>query len=153
MSQLRAEEILPRELIETIQQYVSGKSIYIPCREKKDWGSQTQSRQYYGMRNHEICEKYKNGVNANGNRVDVWLIYRCKKCKHSWNLTIYERKKPAKIAPQEYELFMENDAELARLLIRLSLARDPSGASGTIVLCGGSDNDRFIWNNMFKSDV
>ena len=30
MSQLRAEEILPRELIETIQQYVSGKSIYIP---------------------------------------------------------------------------------------------------------------------------
>ena len=113
MSQLRAEEILPRELIETIQQYVSGKSIYIPCREKKDWGSQTQSRQYYGMRNHEICEKYKNGVNADGNRVDVWLIYRCKKCKHSWNLTIYERKKPAKIAPQEYELFMENDAELA----------------------------------------
>lgn len=44
MSQLRAEEILPRELIETIQQYVSGKSIYIPCREKKDWGSQTQSQ-------------------------------------------------------------------------------------------------------------
>lgn len=38
-------------------------------------------------------------------------------------------------------------------LIRLSLARDPSGASGTLVLCGGSDNDRFIWNNMFKSDV
>ena len=64
MSQLRAEEILPRELIETIQQYVSGKSIYIPCREKKDWGSQTQSRQYYGMRNHEICEKYKNGTSV-----------------------------------------------------------------------------------------
>lgn len=64
MSQLREEEILPRELIETIQQYVSGKSIYIPCREKKDWGSQTQSRQYYGMRNHEICEKYKNGTSV-----------------------------------------------------------------------------------------
>lgn len=30
MSHVRAEEILPRELIETIQQYVSGKSIYIP---------------------------------------------------------------------------------------------------------------------------
>lgn len=52
-------------------------------------------------------------VNANGNRVDVWLIYRCKKCKHSWNLTIYERKKPAKIASDEYELFLENDSELA----------------------------------------
>lgn len=61
----------------------------------------------------EFLNSGKFRVNANGNRVDVWLIYRCKKCKHSWNLTIYERKKPAKIAPQEYELFMENDAELA----------------------------------------
>ena len=52
-------------------------------------------------------------VNANGNRVDVWLIYRCEKCKHSWNLTIYERRKPAKIASDEYELFLENDSELA----------------------------------------
>lgn len=52
-------------------------------------------------------------VNANGNRVDVWLIYRCKKCKHSWNLTIYERTKPSKIAPDEYELFLDNDFDLA----------------------------------------
>ena len=52
-------------------------------------------------------------MNANGNRVDVWLIYRCKKCKHSWNLTIYERVKPSKIAQEDYELFMENDYDLA----------------------------------------
>lgn len=52
-------------------------------------------------------------VNANGNRVDVWLIYRCKKCKHSWNLTIYERVKPGRIHPEEYELFLENDEMLA----------------------------------------
>ena len=52
-------------------------------------------------------------VNANGNRVDVWLIYRCKKCKHSWNLKIYERRKPSKISSEEYELLMENDFELA----------------------------------------
>ena len=52
-------------------------------------------------------------VNANGKRVDVWLIYRCIKCKHSWNLTVYDRKNPAKIPPYEYELFMENDSELA----------------------------------------
>ena len=66
-----------------------------------------------GGKKQEFLNSGKFRVNANGNRVDVWLIYRCKKCKHSWNLTIYERKKPAKIAPQEYELFMENDAELA----------------------------------------
>ena len=39
-------------------------SIYIPCKEKKDWGSQTQSRQYYEIRNHEICEKHKNGTSV-----------------------------------------------------------------------------------------
>lgn len=52
-------------------------------------------------------------VNANGNRVDVWLIYRCKNCKHSWNLAIYERMRPSKIKKDDYELFMENDYELA----------------------------------------
>ena len=52
-------------------------------------------------------------VNANGNRVDVWLIYRCEKCKHSWNLTIYERTKPSKIPSEMYELFLENDLDLA----------------------------------------
>lgn len=52
-------------------------------------------------------------MNANGNRVDVWLIYRCKKCKHSWNLEIYERVKPSRIKKEDYELFMENDYDLA----------------------------------------
>ena len=62
MSYISAEEILPKELIEMIQQYVSGKSIYIPSREKKVWGSQTNTKQYYKMRNQGICKKYKKGV-------------------------------------------------------------------------------------------
>ena len=61
----------------------------------------------------EFINSGKFRVNANGNRVDVWLIYRCKKCKHSWNLSIYERRRPAKIKQEEYELFLENDYELA----------------------------------------
>ena len=52
-------------------------------------------------------------VNANGNNVDVWLIYRCKKCKHTWNLTIYERTRPSKIPHELFEAFQENDAETA----------------------------------------
>ena len=62
MSYISAEDVLPKELIETIQQYVSGKSIYIPCKEKKVWGRQTKTKQYYKMRNQEICIKHKNGV-------------------------------------------------------------------------------------------
>ena len=54
-------------------------------------------------------------VNANGNSVDVWLIYRCKKCKHSWNLTIYERTNPKKIPKELYELFLDNDEDTAYL--------------------------------------
>ena len=62
MSYISAEDVLPKELIETIQQYISGRSIYIPSKEKKVWGSQTKTKQYYKMRNQEICIKHKNGV-------------------------------------------------------------------------------------------
>lgn len=61
MSYVRAEEILPQELIETIQQYVSGRSIYIPCKEKKSWGSLTDTKSYHKTRNHEICQKHRDG--------------------------------------------------------------------------------------------
>ena len=61
MSYISAEEVLPKELIEMIQQYVSGKSIYIPSKEKKDWGSESKTKQYYQRRNLEICKKHKDG--------------------------------------------------------------------------------------------
>lgn len=60
-----------------------------------------------------FVNSYRFRVNANGNQVDVWLIFRCAKCKHSWNLTIYERRSPGKIDPEEYEKFLDNDRELA----------------------------------------
>lgn len=52
-------------------------------------------------------------VNANGNKLDVWLIYQCSKCKHTKNLAIYERQNPARIPPEEYQLFLANNEELA----------------------------------------
>lgn len=52
-------------------------------------------------------------VNANGNQVDVWMIYQCEKCKHTYNLGIYERVKPSDIEASIYEKFQRNDAELA----------------------------------------
>ena len=62
MSYIRAEDILPRELIETIQQYVDGKTIYIPSREKHEWGSGTPARQFFCERNRKIYAAYHNGV-------------------------------------------------------------------------------------------
>lgn len=52
-------------------------------------------------------------VNANGNKVDVWLIYQCIKCKHTNNLTIYERRRPESIDKQEYKKFISNSRDLA----------------------------------------
>ena len=64
MSYISAEEVLPKELIEMIQQYVNGKNIYIPCKEKKGWGSETKTKEYYEIRNREICEKRKTGISV-----------------------------------------------------------------------------------------
>lgn len=52
-------------------------------------------------------------VNANGNRLDVWLIYQCEKCKHTLNLSIYERVDRKKVPTEEYQLFLKNDEALA----------------------------------------
>ncbi len=52
-------------------------------------------------------------VNANGNKIDVWLIYQCSKCKHTYNLTIYERQKPDCIPSREFSDFQHNSPELA----------------------------------------
>lgn len=54
-------------------------------------------------------------VNANGNRLDVWLIYQCDKCKHTYNLTIYEREKVSSLPEKEYLCFLDNDEELAEM--------------------------------------
>lgn len=52
-------------------------------------------------------------INANGNCIDVWLIYQCEKCKHPYNLPIYERVSPRSIQQAEYQKFLENDPGLA----------------------------------------
>ena len=54
-------------------------------------------------------------VNANGNKLDVWLIYQCENCKHTLNLTIYERQKVSAISKEEYWRFLSNDEQLAEM--------------------------------------
>ena len=59
MSYLRAEEVLPKELIKTIQQYVNGKAIYIPSLKRKAWGSGTDTKNFLQERNRRIYEEYR----------------------------------------------------------------------------------------------
>lgn len=63
MGYLRAEEILPIEIIELIQQYVDGENIYIPRKEsnRQAWGAGTQIRQELLQRDRQIYQDYLAG--------------------------------------------------------------------------------------------
>ncbi|MFG6115548.1 CD3324 family protein [Thalassobacillus devorans] len=65
MSYVKAESILPPELLEELQKYVQGKTIYIP-KDKSDyqkWGTHSGSRRRLDQRNRIIKEKFKLGIN------------------------------------------------------------------------------------------
>lgn len=61
----------------------------------------------------EFINSMKFRVNANGKNLDVWLIYRCKKCSATWNMAVYERCMVNEIPVKEYEGFLRNDCRLA----------------------------------------
>lgn len=60
---INASEILPRELLEQIREYIEGEAIYIPKASKKRqiWGGKTGTRIEYDKRNLAICEEYRGG--------------------------------------------------------------------------------------------
>lgn len=61
MSYIKAEDVLPMDLIKTIQQFVDGKAIYIPSLQKKAWGSEKNSLEILLKRNLQIFEAYLAG--------------------------------------------------------------------------------------------
>ena len=66
MGYKRAEEILPKEIIELIQQYVDGENIYIPRKSdnRQEWGKTTRIRQELEERNNSIFVDYKSGCSV-----------------------------------------------------------------------------------------
>lgn len=60
----KAQNILPRDIIELIQQYVDGGYLYIPRKSesKKSWGENSGIKSSLKKRNNEIYNKYSNGV-------------------------------------------------------------------------------------------
>ena len=66
MGYRKAEEILPNEIIELIQQYVDGESIYIPRKlsNRQAWGTGTQIKQELLRRDRQIYEEYLAGSNT-----------------------------------------------------------------------------------------
>lgn len=57
-----ARDIIPDHLLEELQKYVSGETLYIPrSQEKKRWGAVSGSRTYYHERNERIRDKFHRG--------------------------------------------------------------------------------------------
>ncbi|MBH1942239.1 DUF1062 domain-containing protein [Mobilitalea sibirica] len=52
-------------------------------------------------------------VNANQNKLDVWLIYHCIHCNTTWNMEILSRVISSTIDKVLYHKFIQNDPELA----------------------------------------
>ena len=66
MSYIRAEDVLPSDLLEIVQEYANGVSLYIPKKntDKKTWGSVNGTKEYYAERNAAIYADYADGSSA-----------------------------------------------------------------------------------------
>ena len=66
MSYIKAEEILPEELIRQIQEYADGVYIYIPRKPgtRHAWGQETNYRTELKARNDRIRSDYAAGIDV-----------------------------------------------------------------------------------------
>lgn len=64
MGYRKAEEILPEEIIELIQQYIDGANIYIPRREgsRAGWGKANNTKERLNARDKNIYQDYLDGL-------------------------------------------------------------------------------------------
>lgn len=63
MKYKKAQNVLPEEILELIQNYVDGEYLYIPrkFKNKKSWGELSGTKLDLRNRNLEIAVKYKEG--------------------------------------------------------------------------------------------
>ena len=64
MRYIKAEDVLPEEVVKLIQQYVDGETIYIPRKEENRlaWGCRTSYRAELRQRNERILQEYASGA-------------------------------------------------------------------------------------------
>ncbi len=64
MSYIKAEDILPREVLELVWQYVDGATLYIPRKSenRRNWGDGTAYRTELSERNRRIRDDFAQGM-------------------------------------------------------------------------------------------
>ncbi len=63
MSYVKADCLLPRELLEQLQEYADGMYLYIPKKldHRKEWGTSTNYKNEIRKRDADIFEKFRMG--------------------------------------------------------------------------------------------
>ncbi|MFW7372629.1 CD3324 family protein [Vagococcus fluvialis] len=61
MEYKKAEEILPKELLKEIQNYIQGATLYIPKETYHEWGEKSGIKDKLHKRNQLIKEKFQQG--------------------------------------------------------------------------------------------
>lgn len=75
MKYVKAQDVLPEELIELIQKYIDGNYLYIPRKDDnhKSWGENSGIKNILKIRNKEIYIKYKNGMSVDALSNEYYL--------------------------------------------------------------------------------
>jgi len=77
MGYVKAETILPDDLLREIQKYIQGEYIYVPSppEKRKKWGEKSKSRDYIKARNAKILNQYIGGQSISNLAEEFFLSY------------------------------------------------------------------------------
>jgi len=65
-----------------------------------------------GLRAFRSSDKIR--LNANGRKLDAWLIYKCTVCDRTWNRTIFERRNVRHVDPTMLRALQSNNPDWVR---------------------------------------
>jgi Mor family transcriptional regulator len=86
MKYLKADQILPENLLTEVQKYIHGEMIYVPNPKgiRKKWGENSGNRILLNRRNAEIRRKFQDGLTIDQLAEEFCLSYdRVKKIIYS----------------------------------------------------------------------
>ena len=75
MKHVKAQDVLPEEIIKIIQEYLDGEYVYVPRKNenRKAWGEKSGIKSSLKVRNNEIYKKYLNGTTINALTQEYYL--------------------------------------------------------------------------------
>ncbi len=76
MRYIKAEDVLPFEILELVQQYIDGELLYIPkCKTRHNaWGSLSGAKEFLLKRNELIYSDYQNGFSIKSLSENIVLL-------------------------------------------------------------------------------